>query len=327
MQKKKKAVGLVSGGLDSAIAVSLVMEQGFEVTGVYVLTPFVSGFGEKTILNIRQFSQSSGFDLKIIETGDDYIELIKHPRYGYGKNINPCIDCHIYMLKKAREVMEEKCADFIFTGEVVGQRGKSQTMKALKIVEKEASLSGKILRPLSARLLNVTEAESKGLIDRNRLLAVKGKTRTAQLAIAREKKLKYYHAPAGGCLLTERSFCKRLEDLIKHKPGASRNDYLLLQLGRHFRISPATKLIIPRNEEENMKLPGLAGKDKFLMTSCKMPGMAALIDGKFNELAMEIFASYISEESIEICIKDSSSHVTARKMQGKIKSEYSRYLL
>ncbi|RLB76992.1 MAG: DUF814 domain-containing protein, partial [Deltaproteobacteria bacterium] len=138
----KKAVGLVSGGLDSLLAVQIIKEQGFDIIGVFILTPFISNFGEKTIKNLEKTSQQMGFSLKVIKSGEDYIEMLKNPEFGYGKNINPCIDCHIYMVKKAKEIMEKENASFIFTGEILGQRGKSQTLRAMKKVEEKSSLKG-----------------------------------------------------------------------------------------------------------------------------------------------------------------------------------------
>jgi len=327
MHKRRKAVGLISGGLDSVIAMRLIMEQGIEATGLYILTPFVSGFGLKTLASLKQLSESEGFTLKIAETGNGYIDMIKNPRYGYGRNLNPCVDCHIYMLRKAARLMEEEGADFVFTGEVLGQRGKSQTKRALSLVEEGSGLKGKLLRPLSAGILPATAAESAGIVDRKRLLSIEGKTRVQQIAVAEEKKLKYYQTPAGGCLLTEKGFCSRLKDLIENKPGAERNDYLLLQTGRHFRLSPVSKVIIPRNGDESEKIEFLAGKDKHLLSSPEKPGVAALVDGKLETVALEIFAAYISDREISVRVDGPDGRSTARIAGSKNKFEYHRYLL
>ncbi len=327
MGKKKKAVGLISGGLDSILSLYLVKQQGFHIIGIYILTPFVSGFGEKTLKNLKKFSDCAGFKLMVIETDDDYLDIVKHPRYGYGRNINPCIDCHIYMLKKAKKVMERESADFVFTGEVLGQRGKSQTKNALGLVEKGALLEGRLLRPLSALLLPPTIAEIEGIVDRNKLLAIEGKTRSVQLSLVEQQKLTYYQTPAGGCLLTEKGFCQRLSDLIDNKPDACKDDYLLLQLGRHFRISSDTKVVVSRDESESIKMAVLAGKDKHLISSPEIAGIMAIVDGKLNNLALEIFASYASKKTIEVCITKGSSYVLTKTVIGKSKFEYHKYLL
>lgn len=326
-KQNKKAVGLISGGLDSVIAMQMLKEQGFEIKGLHILTPFTSGFGEKTLKNLKHLSKAAGFDLIVEETGDEYIEMVKAPLHGYGKNLNPCIDCHIYMLRAAKKIMENEKAEIVFTGEVLGQRGKSQTKRALELIEKKTSLTGKLLRPLSAKLLPATEAEIKGLVDRKRLLSIEGKTRTEQIAIAGEKNLKYYQTPAGGCLLTESSFCKRLSDLIKHKPDAEKNDYLLLQTGRHFRFSPFAKTIIARTPAESKKMLELAGRDLHVLTSPENRDIVALIDGSMNNLALEVFASYISEKETEVYTEINASGKKKKNVRGKNKFEYHKYLI
>lgn len=301
----RKAVGLISGGLDSILAVHLIKEQGFEIIGLFILTPFISGFGEKTMEKLKKLSEEMGFKLCVIEAGEDYIEVIKHPEFGYGKNLNPCIDCHIYMVKKAKEVMEKENAEFVFTGEVLGQRGKSQTLWALQKVEEKSSLKGRLLRPLTALNLPETEVEKEGIVDRKKLLGIKGRERKMQLYLAEVKNIKYFSTPAGGCLLTDPQFCRRLEDLFKNKPNATLNDYYLLQVGRHFRISPETKVIVSRNKNEKEKmLKFFERKDKFLLYSEEIPDSIAIVDGKFSELCAEIFASYISHKPLTLILEN-----------------------
>lgn len=323
----KKAIGLVSGGLDSLLALQIVKEQGFEVIGVFVLTPFFSGFGEKTIKNLEKSSKEIGFKFIVIETGEDYIKMLKNPEFGYGKNLNPCIDCHIYMIKKAKEIMEKENACFVFTGEILGQRGKSQTLWAMKKVEEKSSLNGKLLRPLTALNLPPTEIEKEGIIDRNKLLGIKGRERKIQLTLAELKGLKYYSSPAGGCLLTDSQFCKRLTDIFKYNHNAKLNDYFLLQVGRHFRITPETKLIISRDRREKEKILKFSDKNKIILSSEKNPDITGIIDGKFSEECVEIFASYISSKKPLSVIIEKNGKRELRIVQPKQKIMYHSYLI
>ena len=327
MERIKTAVGLISGGLDSAIAVHILLKHGFKVTGIYVRTPFLCGFGEKTLLNLRKMSEESGFDLRIIDTDDDYIRLLKTPVYGYGKNLNPCVDCHIYMLRKAALVMEEILADLVFTGEVINQRGKSQTRRSLETVERESGLSGRLLRPLSAGLLPATIPEEKGLLDRNMMLSIEGRTRTEQLAYAESYDIRHFSPPAGGCLLTEKGFCIRLKDLFRYKPEAKTDDYLLLQIGRHFRISHETKLIIPRNEVENMKISDLACSGKIMLFCKDAPGIKAILDGNLADIAIDIFATYSGWGDIIVYPAGNPSSMRVMKGRPCSKEKYTGYML
>lgn len=248
---KIKALALVSGGLDSSLAVKLIQEQGIEIEGVSFTSPF---FGPE---NAKKAAEELEIRLHILNITSEILEIVKSPRYGYGKNMNPCIDCHILMAKKAKKLIEEVKASFIISGEVLGQRPKSQNKQALELVAKRSETQGILLRPLSARLLLPTEAEEKGLVDREKLLALSGKSRKPQLELARKYNLKEYGTPAGGCLLTDSIFSKRLKDLLEHNEYTLDN-ILLLKLGRHFRSSAGLKIVIGRNKEENKRLKSLA---------------------------------------------------------------------
>ncbi len=323
---KKKAVGLVSGGLDSLLAVQIVKEQGFDIIGVFILTPFISNFGEKIIKNLEKTSQQMGFFLKVIKSGEDYIEMLKNPEFGYGKNLNPCIDCHIYMVKKAKEIMEEENASFVFTGEILGQRGKSQTLWAMKKVEEKSSLKGRLLRPLTALNLPETEIEKEGIVDRNKLLGIKGRERKIQLTLAEIKNIKYFATPSGGCLLTDSQFCKRLEDIFKYSSDAKLNDYYLLQIGRHFRINLETKLIISRNRKEKEKMIELSDENKIFLYSELNEDIIGIISGKFSEICLEIFASYVSKKPVWIIVERQGKK-ERRVVQSKQKIYYHNYLI
>lgn len=325
---QKKAIGLISGGLDSILALQIVKEQNFEVVGVFIKTPFLSNFAENTIKNLQKLSYEMGFKLLIVDVKEDYIEVIKNPKFGYGKNLNPCIDCHIYMLKEAKKIMEMENGLFVFTGEVLGQRGKSQNLNALKIVEEKSSLKGKLLRPLTALNLPLTEIEKNGVIDRNLLFGIKGRERKLQLHLAQIKNLKYYQTPSGGCLLTNPSFCNRLEDLFKYSKYINLNDCYILQIGRHFRVSSETKLIITRNEMEMKKIINFCNKDDFIIIGEKNSNIIGLVKGKIQDLIFEIFGAYLKTDSDIVIVKNLNGEILEKRIIKKgNKFNYHKYLI
>ncbi len=279
-----KALALLSGGLDSSLAVKLIQEQGIEVEGVSFASPF---FGPE---NAKEAAEELGIRLYIRDVSSEILEIVKNPRYGYGKNMNPCIDCHILMAKKAKELTKEVKASFIITGEVVGQRPRSQNKQILEAIAKRADAQGKLLRPLSAKLLPITDPEKRGSINREKLLALSGKSRKPQLELAKRYNLKKYGTPAGGCLLTDAMFSRRLKDLLKHnepRPSSleERDEYtldniLLLKLGRHFRSSTGLKIVIGRNKEENKRLRSLAKEGDASFNVVGHKGPLAIVRGK-----------------------------------------------
>ncbi len=263
-----KAIGLISGGLDSTLAARVIAEQGIEVIGVNFSTGFcrsdhhrmMGAMGkEQDETRLRNEALRAGSDLEIpvrvVDISSDYMQVLLKPKHGYGANMNPCVDCRAYMLKAACALMKEEGADFVFTGEVLGQRPMSQHLRAMKVIEKESGLTGRLLRPLSARLLAPTEVEELGWVDRERLLRLQGRTRKPQMALAEEAGLEDIPTPAGGCcFLTDEVYASRFHDLILHLPmeaAPSEKDVLLLKAGRHFRISPGMKLVVGREEAEN----------------------------------------------------------------------------
>ncbi len=294
-EKKKmkiKAIVLFSGGLDSRLAIKLLQDQKINIMALFFLFPFGSGCCNPNCS--FNFAQTQNIKLKIIDCTKgklfkEYIKIIKKPKYGYGSAINPCIDCRIFMLKKAKKIMEKEKADFIATGEVLNERPMSQRRKILYLTEKESKLKGKLLRPLSAKLLPETIAEKKGLINRKKLLAIQGRQRKIQMALAKKHKISY-PTPAGGCILCEKTFASKLKDLFKHKKKIEPRDIELLKLGRHFRYKN-NKIIIGRNEQENNKLMALA-KNKDLVFEVKIwPGPITLLEGKSNKKIIEIAAA------------------------------------
>ena len=250
---KRKALALLSGGLDSTLAVRLMLDLGIEVEALNFTSPFCTCTGKNAGCKSEavRVAQEFNIPIKVMHKGLDYLETVRNPRHGYGKGLNPCVDCRIYLLKKAGEYMAESGADFVITGEVLGQRPMSQRRDTLRVIERESGLEGLILRPLSARHFEPTIPEKEGWVDRNRLLAIKGRSRKEQFGLAEELDVKNYPCPAGGCLLTELSFVPKLRDVFDHADELNMRDFRLLKIGRHFRIGTRTKVIIGRNEADN----------------------------------------------------------------------------
>jgi tRNA-specific 2-thiouridylase len=245
---KVKALALFSGGLDSILAAKLILNQGIDVAAVIFVTPFY--LGKNGGCGAAEAARQLGVPLKVVNVGDEYLKMVRKPKHGYGRNMNPCIDCRIFILKKAKKYAKEIGASFIFTGEVLDERPMSQHSKAMKIIEKEAGLKGKILRPLSAKLLPEIVMEKKGIVDRKKLLGIRGRSRKPQIKLAEGFNIKDYPSPAGGCLLTCKEYADKLRDLFKHKKRCSMADVSLLKVGRHFRFGE-NKIIVGRNEAEN----------------------------------------------------------------------------
>jgi tRNA U34 2-thiouridine synthase MnmA/TrmU len=247
-QNKVRALGLCSGGLDSTLAGLVLREQGIGVEWVTFETPFF------TAAKARKASKKTGIALTVKPIYPVYIEMLKNPPAGYGKQMNPCMDCHALMFKLAGEMMNEANFDFLFSGEVLGQRPMSQTKSSLQYVEKHSGFKGYILRPLSAKKLPETIPEKKGLVDRERLLDFAGRGRKPQIALAKKFGLTDYPAPAGGCLLTDVGYSKRLKDLFDHQDECTEEELHLLKYGRHFRLNPDTKLIVGRTLKDNERI-------------------------------------------------------------------------
>jgi tRNA U34 2-thiouridine synthase MnmA/TrmU len=269
---KYKAVGLLSGGLDSALACKLVLDQGFEVHVVYLEMPWGCGKSAR----MQRIAESFGLPFKIIPLADDYLQILRKPKHGFGSALNPCADCHAYMVRKAAEYMREIQAAFIFTGEVIGQRPMSQRRECLKWVEDEGGIPGRLLRPLSAQLLEPTIPEQEGIVDRSRLLGISGRSRKTQLELAKKYGLEHYSQPGGGCLLTEKIYGARLKDVLAR--GCNNiAETTILGLGRFFRISDRAYAIVARDDEENEKLIQHALDSDLILRSTEFPGPAAVL--------------------------------------------------
>jgi tRNA-specific 2-thiouridylase len=276
----KKAVALISGGLDSVLAAKVVMEQGFHVVGLYFSSAFSKSYGQEHDTFAARVSRAMGIELRVIDMGQEYIDVVRSPQHGYGKNSNPCIDCKIFMLRKAKDVMRELNAPFVVTGEVLGQRPMSQRRDTLGVIERDADMKGLILRPLSAALLPPTKAELDGLIRRDNLLGISGRSRRVQLQLAERYGIRGYSTPAGGCLLTDKNFSEKLRDLFEDKQAVSPIDIRLLTVGRHYRLDAGVKIVIGRNNKENSLLLSLAPHGYHLFTPFGFPGPIALLNGE-----------------------------------------------
>ncbi len=240
-----RALGLCSGGLDSMLAALVLREQGIHVEWITFETPFFSAG------KARQAAGRTGIALHVRDLTPEYLELIKDPPAGFGKNMNPCMDCHSLMFRKAGGFMQEKGFDFLFSGEVLGQRPMSQNANSLRYVAKHSGFDKFILRPLSARRLPPTPMEEQGVVDRSRLLDLTGRSRKPQIALALKFGIKDYPAPAGGCLLTDPGYSRRLRDLMDHGAELTPDALHLLKYGRHMRLNPTTKIIVGRTQQDN----------------------------------------------------------------------------
>ncbi|MCD6539351.1 MAG: hypothetical protein J7K37_01410 [Candidatus Omnitrophica bacterium] len=307
-----KAISLVSGGLDSLLATKLILEQGIKIEGIYFSSVFYSLKQSNSSIS-SLITRELEIPLKILDISSELLEVVKAPKYGYGKNLNPCLDCRILMLKKAYQYMKESRAKFLITGEVVGERPFSQRKGALSFIEKDSGLEGLILRPLSAKLLKPTLAEEKGWVDRSRLLDLKGKSRKAQFNLAKELRLKNYLTPAGGCLLTEIGFSQRMRDLLRYNPDFNLKEVRLLKIGRHFRLNSKAKLIIARNHEECESLKNLSEDGDLIFYPQDRKGPLGLGRGQFRKedisLASAILARYTDNKtnSLRVIFKKSYS--------------------
>ncbi len=292
---KIRALALFSGGLDSLLAMKLLIEQGIEVIGLYFDTGFGGKAEEEKQAYLKRVADKIGAKLEIVDIKDQFIqEILFDPKYGYGKNFNPCIDCHANMIRVAKALLPKYDAKFIISGEVVGQRPMSQRFDALKKVENLSTADGLILRPLSAKLLPPTIPEQKGWVDREKLLDIQGRSREVQMRLAKEWGIEEYESPSGGCLLTDQYFSKKLKEHIEHEEFTS-EDADLLKWGRHFRLPDGAKLVVSRNQEENERLKALK-LSKYDRFTLPLPGPLSVLSksasGADKELAARIALTY-----------------------------------
>ena len=266
--KKIKALLLFSGGLDSTLAAKILQEQGFEIQAIFFKSYF---------FNIKEKKLDFGF--RVVDISNKQFEIVKNPEHGYGKNMNPCIDCHLLMFKEAKKIMDKEGFDIVITGEVLDERPMSQNRKSLDFLEKESGLKGKLLRPLSAQLLEPTDLEKQGAIDRSKLYAIQGRTRKKQIELANKFGIKNYPTPAGGCLLTDPEFSNKLRELLEKNKKVSKDDLNLLYYGRHFWHNNV-KIVVGRDEAENQAIEKLKQEGDVLIELKDIPGPITLVRGK-----------------------------------------------
>ena len=269
--KKARGLSLLSGGLDSQLAVCVLRDAGAEVEGVTFATPFFAPDAA------RKAAAALGIVLHVVDFTDDEIALVKDPPHGFGGAMNPCIDCHATMIRRAGELMTQLGYDFVATGEVLNQRPMSQNRQSLGVVERASGLAGRLVRPLCAQLLEPTIPEQEGLIDRSKLLGLSGRRREPQFELARKYGLTDYPSPAGGCKLTEKGFGRRLKDLMVHEGLDDRRLVELLNIARRFRLPDGTGVILGRDANENAALTKARAESDTLVAPISVPGPTALI--------------------------------------------------
>jgi len=293
---------LLSGGLDSTLAAKMMLEQGVELEAINFASVFSANGNKSGETDAQKVARQLGVSLTVKNITKELIGLVQSPKYGHGSGANPCIDCRIMTFKMAKEFMKEAGASFIVTGEVAGERPMSQTKGTIIKIEKEAGFEKLVVRPLSAKLFDPTLPEEEGVIDRNRLLGISGRSRKKQIEMAREFDIKDYPWPAGGCLLTDPGFSSRVKDLLAHSELTPDNA-TLLKLGRHFRLSEKAKLVVGRNEKENDEIFKLSKEKDLLIEPKDMPGPFALIRGEVTAdelgVALGIAARYTDKSKDE----------------------------
>jgi tRNA-uridine 2-sulfurtransferase len=266
-----RALAMISGGLDSILAAKLIKEQGIEVIGICFKSYF---FDEE---NAKRMTKQIGIQLEVVDFSKEHFEMVRDPEHGWGKNMNPCIDCHSMMMRYSGELLEKFNADFIITGEVLNQRPMSQNRSALDVVKRQSGFSDKILRPLCAKNLKETQMEIDGLVDREKLLDIAGRNRKPQMALAEKWGIKDYPSPAGGCKLTEPNYSTRLKEILDRKEDVTEKDIHLLKYGRHFVSENNTKIIVSRTGEEGEQIKELLNNKDMMFITCKFNGAMVII--------------------------------------------------
>lgn len=276
-----KAIALLSGGLDSRLAVKMMLDQGIEVEAVNFVTVFCTCTAKGSCKSeARAAAEEFGIPLKVLNATDEIMAAIRDPRHGFGRGLNPCLDCRISMFRRAARYMREQGADFLVTGEVWGERPMSQRPEAMRIIEEESGLKDLIVRPLSAHLFEPSLPEREGWVDREKMMAIRGRSRKPQMQLAAEIGVNDYPCPAGGCLLCEKQFAARLKRLLSEDPDPAIADIRALRLGRLFYSSEGERITIPRNEEETKKIVGQAREGDILMSAVDHMGPTAVVKSR-----------------------------------------------
>lgn len=328
-ESKATGIGLLSGGLDSILAVKVLQEQDLRLLGVTFSTPFFSG--QPGI----DAGRAAGIEVQVIDLTDKHLAMLRNPVYGFGSQMNPCIDCHALMLREAGQLMEQMKADFLFTGEVLGQRPMSQRRDSLRSVEKLSGYPGRILRPLSARLLPPTLVENEGKVDRERLLDINGRSRKRQIELARHYGIKVYPQPGGGCMLTKEGFARKLRELFTLYPDAGAREIELLKWGRHLLLPGGVFLAVGRQQTDNERLGSLAGPEEVVLRVLDHPGPLGVLlhltpETEALSLAAKVVVSY-SDAPLEGAVRVEWKHAGKTGMVTEAnnlrKEEMKQYLL
>ena len=291
---KIKAIALFSGGLDSTLAMKIIIDQGIDVIACNINTGF--GSTKDRYAHMKSMCDQVGAELRIIDIQSEYLrDVLFDPKYGYGKNFNPCIDCHAKMFEVAKRIMTHEGASFLISGEVLGQRPMSQNKEALQKVLDESNCDGLLLRPMSAKLLAPTLAEQNGLVDREKLEGIAGRNRERQFALATEFGLKDFESPGGGCLLTDESFAKKMRDFLAYD-SFDIEDIVVIKYGRHMRLPENAKLVVGRNQIDNEHMKNVKSQKYLHVSVAPMAGPYALISKSATEdekkLAAKIILTY-----------------------------------
>ena len=312
--KNARGLSLMSGGLDSQLAVCVLRDAGAEVEGVTFETPFF------TSAAARKAAAALGVKLHVIDFTDDEIALVKNPPHGFGGAMNPCIDCHATMIRRAGELMAQLGYDFVATGEVLNQRPMSQNRQSLGVVARTSGLEGRLVRPLCAQLLDPTIPEQEGKLDRSKLLGLSGRRREPQFELARKYGLVDYPSPAGGCKLTEKAFGRKLKDLLDHEGLDERRLVELLLVGRRFRLPDGTGVILGRDANENRLLAERRVLSDTLVAPVSVPGPTALLPHVASEADLDVatrivcawsrFDSFTGDVTVKILSSDTTTERT-----------------
>lgn len=330
---KPKAIALYSGGLDSTLAILVMQKQGVEVTAITFMNHFGCDISDKSSCSRDPFAASIkfGFKVKLSHLSDKFLEIVKNPKYGHGKNMNPCLDCRVLMLKEAKVFMEMINADFLITGEVVGQRPMSQRRDCFPMIDKAADVKGLVVRPLCGKILPSTIAENSGLIKKELMYDFNGRNRKPQMALANELGLTEYPAPAGGCLLTDPNYSYKLKDLLEHNKDPEYKDINFLKLGRQFRFSDDCKIFVGRHKEENETIMAFADPSDCMMRveGFGSPTVVLLgnVTDKATQLAASICARYsdakkLPEVQVTVTNGNKNYYINVKPVDDMILDEY-----
>ncbi|RLJ71030.1 tRNA U34 2-thiouridine synthase MnmA/TrmU [Hydrogenivirga caldilitoris] len=340
--EKIRAVALLSGGLDSSLAVRVIQEQGIDVKALHFYTGFCITEHKRRLGITKENGQhymnpalkaaaQLGVPIEIIDISQEYYNIVLNPKFGYGRNVNPCIDCRIFMLKKAKEIMQKEGYHFVITGEVLYQRPMSQTPDRLRLIEKESGLEGYILRPLSAKRLSPTIPEIKGWVDRSKLYGIMGRGRKKQMELAQKLGIKEYEQPAGGCCyLTDENYAFRFKEAFAKEKQITKDDLVLFSVGRHLRLPSGVKLIVARNEGEVNFLKGFRGRYNYAYRK-DGKGTFALIKGEPEEGEFQTIANIIAryskreESDIEMRVGDKTLVLRGKPVEDRFIEQFKIY--